>query len=181
MIVLIEGLNCTGKTTMAENFSRELKIPVVKFNVHGPEPYREFIDQLHSVGQKEKHFIVDRMHLSNYAYDGCLGGGVMTPSEWEILDSVLNGWRCYLYWMVDTPHAIEERMKLRTGRTDGAETMPRGQIGMIHNRFQTAYSRSIIEKKGSFTLPQFVDDGYTTRQFKDQLRILKMEMAGIIL
>jgi thymidylate kinase len=178
VIILLEGLNCTGKTTLAQKFQEHLDLPIVKFNVPGPDPYQEFSEQLRLAGQQHQHFIIDRLHLSNYAYNGCLGGGVLDIYQWDKIDRMIEEAQGVLYWMVDTPHAIEARLKERSGREDGAETMDRGQIGEIMQRFDRAYTQSQIRNKGSYTLPQFYHDGELTDKFRDHIVILKWVMVG---
>jgi thymidylate kinase len=179
MIVLVEGLNCTGKTTLAQKFQEHLKLPIVKFDVPGPHPFTEFTERLNLALQEHRHFIIDRLHLSNYAYNGCLGGGVLDIYQWDKIDRMIEEAQGVLYWMVDTPHAIEARLKERSGRQDGAETMDRRQIGAIMQRFDQAYTQSQIRNKGSYTLPQFYDDGYATKQLRDHVLLLKGIMAGV--
>jgi thymidylate kinase len=179
MIILLDGLNCTGKTTLAERFQEHLGLPIVKFNVPGPDPFTEFSEQLRLAWQQHRHFIIDRLHLSNSAYNGCLGGGVLDPYQWSEIDRMIAEGDGVLYWMVDTPHAIEARLKERSGREDGAETLDRAQIGEIMHRFDRAYAQSQIRNKGSYTLPQFYDDGYATKQLRDHVLLLKGIMAGV--
>jgi thymidylate kinase len=178
MIVLLEGLNCTGKTTLANLLQHHLNVPIIKFNVPGHDPYSEFKERVEAAVQEHGHFIVDRLHLSNVAYGGRLGGGVLTPTEWTKIDKFLCEQKAFLYWMLDTPQAIEERLKERTGRADGAQTMEREQIGLIHTRFQKAFDLSAIDPKGSFMLPQFYDD-FVTPQFRQNVLLMKSCMAGM--
>ena len=179
MIILLDGLNCTGKSTLATAFSERLQIPVVKFNVPGPDPYTEFSERLQAAVADVRHFIVDRLHLSNYAYNGWLGGGVLNPVEWAKIDQLISEQTAVLYWMVDTPHAIEQRLMERQGRNDGAERLDRGWLATIHDRFEEAYRRSTILNKGSFMLPQFIQDEQPTAQFLENLRVLRMLIAGM--
>jgi len=152
----------------------------VKFNVPGEDPYHEFKERLEAAIAEHQHFIVDRLHLSNFAYFGRLGGGVLIPGDWTKIDKLLWTNKAFLYWMLDTPQAIEARLKVREGRNDQAEQLNRESLGSIHNRFQRAYDMSSIEPKGSFMLPQFYDD-FVTPQFRHNVLLMKACMAGMTL
>lgn len=179
MIVLIEGLNRTGKSTLAQNLSNSLQIPIVKFDVPGPDPYFEFTGRLQEAMRASRHFIIDRLHLSNFAYNGILGGGVLSSDEWDKVDQILGKESTLLYWMVDTPQAIQARLQAGASREDGAETLDRAWLAMMHGRFDSAFRRTSIRNKGSFTLPQFVEDGKTTPKFEEHLHLLRAVMAGV--
>jgi thymidylate kinase len=179
MIILLEGLNCTGKSTLAKAFSERLEIPVVKFNVPGTDPYQEFSERLQTAVAEHRHFIVDRLHLSNYAYNGWLGGGVLNPQEWGKIDQFLSEQTAVLYWMVDTPHAIEQRLTERQDRNDGAERLDRSWLATIHDRFQEAFRRSMIPNKGSFMLTQFILNDQPMQQLDKNLQLLRALIAGI--
>lgn len=179
MIILIEGLNCTGKSTLAENLRSHLEIPVLKFDVPGDDVYGEFRSRLQWGIDHNTHFIIDRLHLSNIAYNGELGGSVLVGNEWNMIDQMVANQKALLYWMVDSPQAIKKRIALRQGRSDGAEKLDRNKIAAMHNRFAEAFQRSQIPNKGSFTLPQFVEDGQPTEQFYQNLKVIKAVMAGV--
>jgi len=165
---------------MAELFHHYLQLPVLKFNVPKGDPFVEFRDRLEEGIREHRHFIVDRLHLSNFAYNGILGGSVLTPDEWIALDVLLAAEKTFLYWMLDTPHAIEERLRLREGRFDQAEQLNRSSLAAIHLRFQKGFDQSLCFVKGSFMLPQFVnEDGIVSQQFLDNLRVIKATMAGM--
>lgn len=167
MILLIEGINCTGKSSLAAAVSEATGLPILKFNVPPEAAYAHFRDGLIARFKANPHFIIDRCHLSNAAYQGMLGGGVMNASEYLRIDNLLREMGAWLFLMVDEPALIAERLLLRTGRQDQAETLVRHQIGDIQNRFVALFDRSSIEQKGSFTLPQYLTaEGDQTEQFR---------------
>jgi thymidylate kinase len=180
VIILLDGLNCTGKSTLAENLRQHLEIPVIKFSVPGDDVYGEFRERLTGAMTHNRHFIIDRLHLSNYAYNGRQGGSVLVENEWNVIDQMIAKEPSFLYWMLDTPHAIEARLRLREGREDGAEAFDRGVLAEIHNRFRQGFVNSAITNKGSYTLRQFVgEDGLVTAHFSEHLRLHRAVMAGV--
>jgi thymidylate kinase len=165
MILLIEGMNVTGKSTLAKAFSETLQIPILKFNVPPVEAYAYFRDGILTQVKASPHFIIDRCHLSNYAYRGTLGGGTMKMVTVGMIDNLLHELNAWLFLMMDSPNLIAERLTLRTGRSDQAENLTTQQIGDIQNRFIDCFNLSRIEVKAQYALPLFIDEGHKTDQF----------------
>lgn len=160
MIILIDGVNCTGKSTLAKQFSEDLNWPILKFNVPPESAYEHFslrIGLMTDAGLEEGHFIIDRCHLSNWAYCGMLGGGVLDGSEWNRVDDLLRRHKTWLFLLVDDPFAIEARLQQREGREDGANSLKRHELASLQQRFTEAMAMSRIEVKGQFTLMQLLD------------------------
>jgi hypothetical protein len=167
MILLIEGCNVCGKSTLAQQFSDDLDWPVLKFNVPSNNAYLHFIGLLSLFHRDHGSFIIDRCHLSNRAYNGQLGGGVMALDEWLKVDDWLRARQTWLFLLVDDPFAIEARLQERTGREDGANQLGRHELAQIQQRFIEASAMSRIEVKGHFTLPQLIEPetGIPTNQY----------------
>ena len=104
-------------------------------------------------------FIIDRCHLSNWAYRGLLGGGILTLDEWTTLDEQLRRLKTWLFLLVDDPFAIEARLQQREDKGDGANLLHRHTLAHIQQRFIEASAMSRIEPKGHFTLMQLLDPG----------------------
>lgn len=167
MILLIEGVSCVGKSTLATTLSEAVGVPILKFNVPPADAYSHFQDGLIRQFKESPHFIIDRCHLSNAAYQGMLGGGVMSGVQCGMIDNLLHQMGAWLFLMLDEPALIAERLLQRTGRQDQAEMLTRHQLGDLQNRFIDLFDVSRIEQKGSFTLPQFLtDEGFYTTQFE---------------
>ncbi len=165
MILLLEGPNQTGKSTLAKAFSEELNLSILKFNVPPPEAYEHFRSGIYKQVKQSPHFIIDRCHLSNYAYRGTLGGGTMDMLQVGMIDNLLFELKAWLFLMIDSPSLIAERLALRTGRNDQAESLTRQQIGNIQNRFEDAFNLSRIEVKARYSLPLYIDEGRKTDQY----------------
>jgi thymidylate kinase len=180
MILLIEGVNRVGKTTLATRLAQDLDWPILKFNVPPANAYEHFKLSLSLMAELKGSFIVDRCHLSNRAYQEKLGGGVMDFSEWSNLDEWLRGKGAWLFLLVDNPFDIEARLQKRPDKGDGAEHLSRSEIAALQSSFDEAYQTSAIEVKGHFTLPQFIDQetGWVTDHYRSVLKQIQREVHG---
>lgn len=80
MIVILEGVDKAGKTTLAEKLKEELHWPIVHFGKPGPRPADEYIVFLKEL--KDKDVICDRFFVGQFVYGPLFRGSVgMTPVE----------------------------------------------------------------------------------------------------
>jgi thymidylate kinase len=152
-IFLIEGCNNVGKTTLATRLSHDMEIPCIHFAVPPENVYEHFVTRLWETMSSSQHLVVDRLHLSNFAYDGIHGGGVLSPTEWFEVDRLVADSGGWLLMLVDNPYSIVQRM-----RQEGDFSLTPYQIGDIQNRFSRAFERSQIEPKGMFELPLLLNE-----------------------
>jgi thymidylate kinase len=179
MIILIEGFSCTGKSSLAQVFSKELDIPVVHFGIPPTEDiYDWFFYQFDLAVTKNRHLIIDRFHLSNFAYRDAVGGGVLTNAEWFKLDEMLASFDTCLLLLCDDPFCIQDRLQKRE-KQDRANQMDRWQIGEIQQRFFEAMRMSQIDSKGSYQFSQFIncEEGYMP-QMEHALREMRKGMGS---
>jgi len=162
-IFLIEGCDRTGKTTLATRLSHDMEIPALHFGVPPDDVYSHFVNSLWDVMQQSRNFIVDRLHLSNRAYNGVHGGGVLSPSEWFEIDRLVADSGGWLLMLVDNPYGVVQRM-----REEGDFRLTPHQIGDIQNQFNRGFEYSIVEPKGVFELPLLLTkEGEKTLLYQD--------------
>lgn len=168
MILLLEGCSAVGKTSLANRFSKELDIPIQHFGIPPVDGVFDYFYRELDIGiTMNRHLILDRFHLSNHAYNGKLGGGVLSLPEWLRLDEILSRFETWLILMVDDPFLIHSRLQEGAARPDGAQSLSRDEVGNIQNRFSDALRMSAIEVKGSYQYRQFVDmEGTDTPQME---------------
>ena len=155
MIILIEGFDQTGKSTLARALARDLDLPLARFGVPPAiGVLQHFLTKI-EVQRSGRGLVVDRLHLSNYAYNGRLGGGVLTAEEWSAVDGYLARRWSGLLLLVDSPFAIERR--LRQEGPSEASGLTREQIGATCGRLSAAFAASNIPHKRSLRLPNFLD------------------------
>lgn len=169
-VLVIEGVNCTGKSTIAKLFADRTGLELVKFGIAPKDnPFRYFASTIINAAARNENFIVDRCHLSNYAYQSMQESGVMEIPYWQQIDKELerlNGW---LFLMTDDVFKIEQRMQARK-KGDGADGWSRQRIALVQRRFEEAFDMSRLEPRGQFSLPLFLlPDGQTTQQFEEVL------------
>ncbi len=166
MILLIEGLNMTGKSTLAAAVAEALGLPILKFNVPPEAAHAHFRDRLLDQYRCSRHFVIDRAHLSNYAYNGQLGGGVLSDQEWHRFDGFVSMLDSRLFLMIDCDTKIHLRLQTRADKGDGAETLTLPQVADLQRRFVDSYITSRINMQSIHRLPDFIAaDGKHTALF----------------
>lgn len=161
MILLLEGVGRTGKTTLAERLRWDLPgHHYVHFSVpdrpDAAEYFRERLGQ--AVAEHGEHLILDRFHWSNHAYGDRFGGSVLSDLDFGLFDQWLAERRVAAVLLVDDPRSIHRRM-METALRDPAKRVlesPR-EIAEIQNRFYQCFDRSAISAKWSMGLDQFFD------------------------
>lgn len=176
MFIVVEGPDRAGKSTLAQALAADLELPHLHFGV---PPTLDAADHfLTGLRAHAGGAVVDRLHLSNYAYNGVLGGGVLLAEEWAALDSYLARRWSWLLLLVDHPFRIEER--LRQEGPSEASGLTRPQLGTICGRFNAAFSASNIPHKGMYQLPQFIGpvSGERTEQYQSLVASLRERLGG---
>lgn len=80
MLIVIEGVDKAGKSTLANKLSELLSWPVVHFGKPGPDPALEYIKFLQDLGTK--NIICDRFYAGELVYGPLLRGKqVLTPLQ----------------------------------------------------------------------------------------------------
>lgn len=78
MLVVIEGVDKAGKSTLADRLKRELEWPIVHFGKPGPDPALEYITFL----KDDTHIICDRFYVGELIYGPLLRNKhSMTPLQ----------------------------------------------------------------------------------------------------
>lgn len=176
MILLLEGCQRTGKSTLARMLSQDLKWPILHFGVPPSEGVcQHFLAEIETEVSRHPHLIVDRFHLSNLAFHGILGGGVLQPAEAVKLDNYLARLGTWLMLMVDDPFAIEKRLQQFGERGDGAHSLDRALLTEIQKEFEKLMQFSEIARKATYSLSLYVNErGAATEEYFQLLGRLRM-------
>lgn len=175
MLFLIEGPDRCGKSTLAHSLSQTLDIPILHFGVPPSDPTQLmefFLTPIQEALKTHEHFVIDRYHLSNEAYQETFGCAVLPAADWFWLDAWIESLGTFLFMLVDNPRAIYERVQ-----AEGKDQLTMQEIGEILNRFNESYGRSQITPKGSFKLTQLINNGRPTVQWVQTLRAISEEMG----
>lgn len=149
MVILLEGVNGTGKTSLAKQLGKALNFPTIKFVA----PVTDAFDYFDLSVVKNTHLIIDRYHLSNWVYGSSEGGTTLSWEEWMKLDTQLQERGVWLFLMVGDPFEIQERLVERDGKAPSTQ-----RLALLQQRFLEAYEMSGIEVKGTFDYSTFLNE-----------------------
>lgn len=156
MICLVEGLDRTGKGTLCARLQKDLPgFQYVHFGVPDRvDPYDFFMEKLTDV---QGNLIIDRLHWSNAAYNGCLGGPVLVDFDWWRIDHWIAEQPSVAVLLVDDPHAICQRLQQEETETPARRLFvsPR-EVAVVQSRFYQCFDRSGIRNRWSLGLDQLL-------------------------
>jgi hypothetical protein len=158
MVLLLEGANCCGKSTIAASLASDLGLEIVKFSMAPKtQTFDYFWDGLVGARRKHEHLIVDRAHLSNAVYGDVQGSGLLNPNEWQFIDQWFVQQNAWMMLMTDDVFRVEARVRDRNREIDVA--LDRPTLATIQRSFEQFYNRSQITAKGQYSLTQFFHIG----------------------
>lgn len=161
MIILLEGCERVGKSTLAARLSQDLGWPIVKFGIPEGDVFGYFFTRPDDALADHPNLILDRYHLSNYAYQNTPGGevlgdGTLWGEGMRAMEGYLIQENAFLIWLVDDIDSIENRLRLTEHRDDPAATLTREQLVRIQDRFGRAYEESGITRKLTCSLRNLI-------------------------
>lgn len=165
MIIAVEGLPQTGKSTLLSEICDALRLygwRYVELIDHNcAMEFQRWIDLA-----KEQPILLHGSHLQFVDRWGGLGG--MSLLEWSTVDDAMARNGAHLILLQDDPFQIETRM------TEIGRTKTRDEIGLRQNYLNSLFESSTIPTKGRYALRQFVnEDGTTTTQFKALIKLIE--------
>ncbi len=148
MIVILEGNDRAGKTTIANTLVKEDGFRYIHFgppatNNFGKEFHLALVNELMTEIDAEhpRDLVFDRAHLGELVY-GPLDRGEtrMTGAQMEQIERLLHNVGTILVWVDTLPAVCHERS---LGTTDEA---PYSRFEQIHNAYEYAFERSSLMK-----------------------------------
>lgn len=135
--IIIEGLDKTGKSTLAKFLSEKTGIPIKKFSNPGPneDPAVEYVEFVTTA----QSCVVDRMHLSEMAYGPVFRGeSAVDTNVQRVIEGLLakRGSTVGVYCYAD-----DEDLKARF-KADGEDFVAETDIAALKEGFQKALSTS---------------------------------------
>lgn len=137
MIIVVEGCDKTGKTSLCAELSRCTGVPVKKFGPPSDRVLGEYFEAVDS----GHDFVADRFHLGELVYAPIYRGYVPDPALVERLEDRLVARGALLVLMEDDVPAVVGRF--RALREDFARE---GDVVSILCNFAAAYERSRLAK-----------------------------------
>ena len=84
--IILEGIDKSGKSTLAKYLSENLKIPIIKFSAPKGDPYSEYLEFLQN---NKKPAILDRFYLGELVYGPIMRGkSGLNKSHQMVLESM---------------------------------------------------------------------------------------------
>jgi hypothetical protein len=162
-LIHIGGLPCCGSRTLARALRNDLGIRWYNCEVHLSKTHVHFLEFLED--HHEEPIIVTDFLIEAACDIVDMPGWDFTTFHWAILDEKVanrNGW--YIA-MVDIPSAVEERIRQST-RID-RNKWPRERLGQHINVINRTMAMSRVQRRGTYTLDQFLcpDTGERSWQY----------------
>lgn len=136
-IIIIEGVDKTGKSTLAKRLSDNTGLPIVHLGV--PEEGRDHFRYLK--GLIEAHpdgVIFDRFHFGDYVYAGTTRDTeALSQEEFAAVEDILIGRNALLIYCHDDPEQIRQRFE-----ADGEDLIPASRISNLLERYDDILRRS---------------------------------------
>jgi len=142
-VVVIEGCDKTGKSTLAGLLAKDLGWPVVKMNQpRTPGPHVAAQECLDVLGAQKGPFIADRFHLGESVYGPIYRGTLpMDHVDMRLIETRLQARGCLLVLMTDSVKMIIARFKAL--KEDFAKE---GDVRDIVEKYQVEWERSRLAK-----------------------------------
>lgn len=139
-IIILEGCDKTGKTSMATALSEVLTWPVVK---HGPPKGGYPLDEYYqTLTDHPEPFIADRYHVGESVYGPLYRGGRrLNQLDLRAFEAVLSTRNALLVLMEDDAQAIVERFRKLNEAFARADDIP-----SILSRYRLEFGRSKLQK-----------------------------------
>lgn len=114
MAIILEGVDCSGKTTFAEKLAEKTGFEIVKGSSFetsklGAAGMYKFMSDL----LKRKDIIIDRLYLSNLIYGAKYNYPMMTRRQYAILSDMTNSFSLVVY--LHAPVSVIQYRMLKRG------------------------------------------------------------------
>ena len=155
LIVVVEGLERTGKTTLCKEFERRGFVyfkDVNRINKNHPAGLESRLDTtltfLQNLSENGVNVVVDRLHLSEYAYSKTFRSNVRTARNVDYIDNAISKLNSVLI-LCKSNNNEEYKNRMLLKYTDK-------QIEELSNRFEYYFDKSEIKNKFKY---EFVEWG----------------------
>lgn len=136
--IIIDGIDKTGKSTLARHLSKKLNMPIKKFSAPDKNPLMEYAEFI--INKKRPH-IIDRCYLSELAYGPVKRGkSYINKTEQFMLEAAIRERGCFCIYAVDLKSKITERFD-----KDKETFLKKSEIPAILEAFDLALKRSILD------------------------------------
>lgn len=186
-IVIVEGLDRCGKTTLVESLlslignceRHHFGIPPLENTLAFYQ--NQIIDRITTCKSYGTGTIFDRSFISNYAYNGIFGGGVLGREHINTLTKVCVEEAFYFILLYSEPSSILRRLGEESKETKAGE-LSLSQINTIQSRFFQIFSELPTHRKTICTIEDlFIVDNNSRleqRRARTNLEVLVNNIYG---
>lgn len=141
-IFIIEGVDCTGKTTLAKELAKRTGYEIVKgssFEIakNGANYMFEYMSRL----LDRENIIIDRFFHSNWVYSDVYNYDKMTIEQFSALANKVNH-RALLVYLYANPDTIIKRMRER-----GENYVDEKDVEILLQKYQEIFQHSVLGNK----------------------------------
>lgn len=159
-VLIVEGVNGVGKTTLANRLGGDLEQQglswiVAKAQVPSENPFAYFQNLLQWPSNPDV-VILDRWAWSNMVYAGREGGAVMSGAEFQALQRETEVVNARVLLLVDDPDAIAARLRAERNVQD-PQTELRKRLGELQEMF-FQIARTTMLDVDTMTLRDLIDE-----------------------
>lgn len=139
-IIILEGENKTGKTTLANYFVDKYKFKVLKCSQPSGDPYIEYMEIIKKLGRMNKKIVVDRFYLGEFVYGPIYRGkSGLTKKQMMNIELKLLSLGVKIIYCHDTVKNIGKRFE-----EEGEEFATTNKIGRSLKLFDNILASSIL-------------------------------------
>ena len=166
LIVVVEGLERTGKTTLCKEFEKRGFVyfkDVNRINKNHPAGLESRLDTtltfLQNLSENGVNVVVDRLHLSEYAYSKTFRSNVGTARNVDYIDNAISKLNSVLiYCKAENDEEYKNRMLLKYNY---------GQVDSLINSFDYYSEKSEIKNKFIFEFTKYDVSKYVNMVFEE--------------
>jgi hypothetical protein len=166
-MVILEGVDCVGKTTVAMALRRLL--PGWSYRHHGVPPVAPYKYFGWFLADTHPRVIVDRMHWSEEAYGKTYrNGSQLSPSEWRNLELLALSRNAQILLLEDDPTVIADRW-------DSKQEFSVSKLKQLIEEYDNIQSFGSVLPCIHYNMRELVEDGTPTLALKHIAQTLRDE------
>lgn len=140
-LVLIEGCDKCGKSTLARELYGRYGVPIVKFSQPKGDPFVEYMEFLQKHGQKRRgHAILDRFYLGELVYGPIKrGGSAISEEQARAIEDYLKTLNAVGIWASNTEENVVSNF-----RKDGESFLLESEAKAVLSGYEREVAKSSL-------------------------------------
>lgn len=157
MVIFIEGVDRSGKTSLAAKLTETIKVPIIHCSKPlTDDPFSEYQKMLNDIRDNCFYKVYDRGYLGEYVYANLWRGGCkISDEQFQVLDKIaLSKKAVVIHAFADTKDIIERCRK------DGEDLLKEDQIDKCKELFREIISKTLLPVYNYNSSLMSLDDFY---------------------